>query len=44
LFRRQRPAIIGRVEQDEFLLDLRTVSEDQDEKIAEAFEKIVRGQ
>ncbi len=41
LFRRQRPAIIGRVEQDEFLLDLRTVSEDQDEKIAEAFEKIV---
>lgn len=42
--RRQRPAIIGRVEKDEFLLDLRTVSEDQDEKIAEAFEKIVRGQ
>jgi L-seryl-tRNA(Ser) seleniumtransferase len=44
IFRTQRPAIIGRVEQDEFLLDLRTVTEDQDEKIAEAFGKIVSGQ
>jgi L-seryl-tRNA(Ser) seleniumtransferase len=38
--RRQRPAIVGRVEQDEFILDLRTVGEDQDDKIAQAFEKI----
>ena len=40
IFRKQQPAIIGRVERDEFLLDLRTVSEDQDEKIAEAFKKV----
>ena len=38
--RRQRPAIVGRVEQDEFIIDLRTVGEDQDDKIAQAFEKI----
>jgi len=38
--RRQKPAIVGRVEQNEFILDLRTVMEDQDDQIAQAFEKI----
>ena len=38
--RRQKPAIVGRVEQDEFIIDLRTVGEDQDEQIARAFEQI----
>jgi L-seryl-tRNA(Ser) seleniumtransferase len=38
--RRQKPAILGRVEQDEFLVDLRTVGEDQDDQIAQAFERI----
>jgi len=38
--RRQRPAILGRVEQDEFIVDLRTVGEDQEDKIAQAFEQI----
>ena len=42
--RRHKPAILGRVEQDEFIMDLRTVGEDQDEQIAEAFEKVVSGQ
>jgi L-seryl-tRNA(Ser) seleniumtransferase len=37
LLRRRQPAIVGRVEKDEFIIDLRTVSEDQDAKIAEAF-------
>lgn len=40
----QRPAIIGRVEQDEFIIDLRTVAEDQDDKIAQAFQNVVSGQ
>ena len=40
MLRRQRPAIVGRVEQDEFIIDLRTVGEDQDDKIAQAFEQI----
>jgi L-seryl-tRNA(Ser) seleniumtransferase len=38
--RRQKPAILGRVEQDEFIVDLRTVGEDQEDKIAQAFEQI----
>jgi L-seryl-tRNA(Ser) seleniumtransferase len=38
LLRRHQPAIVGRVEKDEFIVDLRTVAEDQDAKIAEAFE------
>ena len=38
--RRQRPAIVGRVENDEFLIDLRTVSEEQEEMIARALEKL----
>src|ERR1019366_2359575 len=38
LLRRNRPAIVGRVEKDEFIIDLRTVAADQDAKIAEAFE------
>ena len=41
MLRRQKPAILGRVEQDEFIIDLRTVAEDQDEKIAQAFEQVV---
>jgi L-seryl-tRNA(Ser) seleniumtransferase len=44
LLRRQKPAILGRVEQDEFIIDLRTVGEDQEDKIAQAFEKVVSGQ
>jgi L-seryl-tRNA(Ser) seleniumtransferase len=44
MLRRQKPAILGRVEQDEFLIDLRTVGEDQEDKIAQAFEKVVSGQ
>ena len=38
--RGQKPAILGRVEQDEFIVDLRTVGEDQDDQIAQAFEQI----
>jgi L-seryl-tRNA(Ser) seleniumtransferase len=38
--RRQKPAIIGRVEQDGFIIDLRTVREDQDDQIAQAFEEL----
>jgi L-seryl-tRNA(Ser) seleniumtransferase len=34
------PAIIGRLEQDEFLLDLRTVMDGQDEEIARAIESV----
>jgi L-seryl-tRNA(Ser) seleniumtransferase len=40
MLRRQKPAILGRVEQDEFIIDLRTVGEDQDDKIAQAFEEL----
>ena len=43
MLRRHKPAILGRVEQDEFLIDLRTVGDDQDDKVAQAFEKIVSG-
>jgi L-seryl-tRNA(Ser) seleniumtransferase len=38
--RRRKPAILGRVEQDEFVIDLRTVGEGEDDKIAQAFEQI----
>ncbi len=38
--RRQRPAIVGRIENDEFLIDLRTVAEEQEEMIARALEKL----
>jgi L-seryl-tRNA(Ser) seleniumtransferase len=41
MLRRHRPAIVGRVEQNEFIIDLRTVGEDQDEKIAQAFQQVV---
>src|SRR5271157_2637198 len=41
--RRQKPAILGRVEQDEFIMDLRTVGENQDDGIAQAFERVVSG-
>jgi L-seryl-tRNA(Ser) seleniumtransferase len=44
MLRRQKPAIVGRVEQDEFLMDLRTVTENQDGKIAQAFEKVASRQ
>jgi L-seryl-tRNA(Ser) seleniumtransferase len=40
MLRRQKPAIVGRVEQNEFILDLRTVGENQDEIIAQAFAKL----
>lgn len=36
LLRRQRPAIIGRVEQDDFIVDLRTVLETQEDDIVSA--------
>jgi L-seryl-tRNA(Ser) seleniumtransferase len=39
-FRRGKPAILGRVEQGEFVLDLRTVDEDQDDRISQAFGRI----
>ncbi|MFZ0962853.1 MAG: L-seryl-tRNA(Sec) selenium transferase [Terriglobia bacterium] len=38
--RHQKPAILGRVEQDEFIIDLRTVLDEQDDLIARAFEQI----
>ena len=40
LLRRLKPAILGRVEQNEFLIDLRTVAEDQEELIALAFDRL----
>jgi L-seryl-tRNA(Ser) seleniumtransferase len=40
LLRRHSPPVLGRVERDELLLDLRTVFEDQDEELARAFEGI----
>ncbi len=43
MLRRQKPAILGRVEQDEFIIDLRTVGEGEEDKIAQAFEKVVCG-
>jgi L-seryl-tRNA(Ser) seleniumtransferase len=43
MLRRQKPAIIGRVEQNEFIIDLRTVGEDQDGQVAEAFERVGSG-
>jgi len=43
MLRHQKPAILGRVERDEFLTDLRTVREDQDDRIAQAFEKVASG-
>jgi L-seryl-tRNA(Ser) seleniumtransferase len=42
--RHHQPAVIGRVEQDEFILDLRTVLDGQDDLIAQAFERVVSGQ
>jgi len=42
--RRRRPAVIGRVEQDEFLIDLRTVDECQEDEIARAFEEVISNQ
>ena len=44
MLRCQRPVIVGRVEQNEFIIDLRTVREDQDGVIARAFEKVVSSQ
>jgi L-seryl-tRNA(Ser) seleniumtransferase len=35
-----KPTVIGRVEQNEFILDLRTVLEAQEDEIAQAFERI----
>ncbi len=44
MLRCQKPAILGRVEQDEFVVDLRTVGEGQDDLIAQGLEKVVGGQ
>jgi L-seryl-tRNA(Ser) seleniumtransferase len=38
--RRNRPPIIARVEHNRLLLDLRTVLDDQDAAIAQAFERL----
>jgi L-seryl-tRNA(Ser) seleniumtransferase len=38
----QEYAIVGRVEQAEFIIDLRTVAEDQDDRINQAFEQLAR--
>jgi len=43
MLRHQKPAILGRVEQGELVIDLRTVREDEDDKIAQAFERVVSG-
>ena len=40
LLRRNSPPIIARLERDRVLLDLRAVFEDQDEEIAQAFERL----
>ena len=40
MLRAWKPAIVGRVEQDEFILDLRTVADKQDEEIVRAIESI----
>ena len=38
--RRHSPPILARVERDQLVLDLRTVFDDQDEVIAQAFESM----
>jgi L-seryl-tRNA(Ser) seleniumtransferase len=40
ILRKHSPPILSRVERDEVLLDLRTVFDDQDEQIAQAFERL----
>ena len=40
MLRRQKLAIVGRVEKNEFIIDVRTVAEDQDDRINEAFEQL----
>ncbi len=40
LLRRNSPPIVARVERDQLLLDLRTVFDDQDEEIIQAFERL----
>jgi L-seryl-tRNA(Ser) seleniumtransferase len=42
--RRGNPAIVGRVEQNEFIIDLRTVREDEEDKIAQALALVASGQ
>ena len=42
MLRRGEPPIVGRVEQDEFIIDLRTVAEDEEDTIAQAFEQLIR--
>lgn len=42
LLRRNTPPIIARIEHDRLLLDLRTVFDEQDEQVAEAFEKLMK--
>ncbi len=40
MLRTRKPGIVGRVENDEYLLDLRTVADHQDEELARAMESI----
>jgi L-seryl-tRNA(Ser) seleniumtransferase len=40
VLRRHRPAIVGRLERDEFLIDLRTVREEQEDEIAQALKEL----
>jgi L-seryl-tRNA(Ser) seleniumtransferase len=40
LLRQNSPPIIARIERDRLLLDLRTVFEEQDEEVAQAFERL----
>ena len=42
LLRRNSPPVISRLEHDELLLDLRTVLEDQENELAQAFENIIK--
>lgn len=44
MFRHRHPAILGRVEMDEFIIDLRTVGDDQEDKIFQAFTEVAGGQ
>ena len=44
MFGHRHPAILGRVEMDEFIIDLRTVGDDQEDKIFQAFREVAGGQ
>ncbi|MDJ0830868.1 MAG: L-seryl-tRNA(Sec) selenium transferase, partial [Desulfobacterales bacterium] len=42
MMRRYDPPVIGRIEDDSFLLDIRTVQEDEISTIVTAFEKLLQ--